>query len=385
MNRLRKISVFVAFAFVIAAFYILPAGAAMSSPISKYNDINSMTNKTDITINLSASGLSAADREEFDNIQPFLDNMRISTVSKYNRNQARTQADEYMHLMVNIGGTPLDTSMWVKSDLTGKTPAMKEIIRVPQMFSDYLPTEAQGKEYAVLNMTQAVNSKVDQSKLASATNKLADAITNSLAGFPTGLLPVKDRGTGTLKTPEGVINVHNYTLKLDDTTLKLLMKYSVNDLAKNKDVITALKDYLIAVNGSNDTEAKDLSNQIDKGLPGFIKDFNNSMDSFKNTKIVGKKGIVINYSLNSDGYIVNSNGVIDIVAKASTLSQAENAVDHANISKDNGTYDLTVKFNSITYNINKGTKIIFPYLDNKNSFDFIKTMEAANDLSQVNQ
>lgn len=383
MNRFNKVSALLTVAFVMAVIFITPASALMSNPISKFNSINSMTSKTDLTINLSASGLSEQDQENFDMIQPMIDDMRISTISKFEKNPSGILGNEYMHLMMNIGGTPIDTSIWAKTDLTDKTPSIKEIIRVPKTLSEYLPTEAQGKEYAVLDMSKQADAKYDWNKFASASSKLVDAVTNSVTSLPAGLLPIKDRGTSKLKTSEGVINVHNYTLKLDDNTLKLLMKYSVNNLSTNKNVITALKDYLIAVNASDGKEAKELSNGIDKEIPGFIKDFNTSMDNLKNTKIVGKKGIVINYSVNGSGYIVNANGVVDLAAKASDINQFDNTNNDLQVSKDSGIYDLTVKFNSNMYNINKGTKVTLPYLNKKNSFDLFKVMDGMNGV--VNQ
>jgi hypothetical protein len=261
---------------------------------------------------------------------------------------------------------------------------VEEIVRVPQMLSGFLPTDLQGKEYAVLDLSKQINGKVDMNKLATASSKLMEAMTNSVTSFSPGLLFIKDRGTGTLKNPEGTVKVHNYTLKLDDNTFKLLMKYSVNNMATNKDVINALKDYVIAASATNDTDAKELSSQIDKELPGFIKDFNTSMESLKNTKIVGDKGIVINYSVNNNGYIVNTNGAINLVVKASTLGLADNTDNSSQASKDNGVYNFTVKFNSNMYNINKNTKVIFPYLDKKNSFDLSKAMDEMDNTAQSN-
>jgi hypothetical protein len=378
MNRLKKLSIIVMVVFVVIAIQIAPAGAAMSNAIIKYNNINSMTNSTDLTINIAASGLSSEDKDNFDMVQSIINNLKISAVTKLVKTPDNKKMDEYLHLMTNIGGTPINTSIWTKSDLTGKTPIMKEIIRVPSMFSDFMPTGAKGKEYAVLDMSKQTNSAQSADKLAAASTKLTAAITNSIGSFSPGLLLIKDRGTGTLKNQAGTINVHNYTLTLNDATLKSLMKYSVNNLANDKDVITALKEYLIAINSANDNEAKDLSTQFDKEVPNFIKDFNASMNDMKNTKLVGKKGIVINYSINKDGYIVNANGVVDLLFGASMLNEAASTINQTKTSKAMGTYNLTLRFNSNMYNINSGTKITFPYLDKNNSFDALKVMDDTN-------
>jgi hypothetical protein len=260
--------------------------------------------------------------------QPMIDNMRISNFAKAYKNTNNTVNNGYMHMMVNIAGMPYDITNWSKTDLTGKTPLVKQIIRVPSMMSDFLPSDVQGKEYAVIDMRKEVNGNLDMSKLTAQINKLSSSITNTIASFNSGLLPIKYRGKGTFKTLAGkTINVHNYTIKLNDTTFKLLMKHLVNNLAKDKDVIADLKEYMIVANTntSNDNESKEISKQIDGQTSNFIKEFNNSMEGLKNTKIVGKKGIVINYSVNEQGYIVNANGVIDLMVKASMLSQRDNA------------------------------------------------------------
>jgi hypothetical protein len=43
-----------------------------------------------------------------------------------------------------------------------------------------------------------------------------------------------------------------------------------------------------------------------------------------------------------------------------------------------------VKFDSDMYNINKGNKVVFPYQDKKNSFDFLKVMDEINNTIQNN-
>lgn len=90
MNKFRKVLVLITLAFVAVLLYITPVIAKMINPILKYNTITSMTSKTDLTINLSASGLSEKDKETFDALQPLIDNMRISAVSKMGRNSNRT-------------------------------------------------------------------------------------------------------------------------------------------------------------------------------------------------------------------------------------------------------------------------------------------------------
>lgn len=372
MKRFRKISIVVIAIFAATMIQISSASAQMNNLITKYNSISSLTSKTDVTMNLSASGLSTSEQDNFDMIQPFLDNLRISTVNKYYRSSDNTTENEYMHLMANLGGMPFDTSLWLKSDLSGKAPSMKEIIRVPSMLSEFLPNVDYGKEYGVIDMG---NSGGNMSKVGDASEKFTNSIINNLSDIPAGIMSMKDRGTGSLKINGVVTKVHNYTLKLSDTSFKKLLSVSVNNMATNKDIISALKEYLTAADSADDNGAKALSTEIDNGIPNFIKYFNKAMANLNNAKLVGNHGIVINYSLDNNGYIVNANGVVDLVAKAAALNQL---MDPADTTKSNGVYNLTIRFNSNTYNINQRNKVVFPYLDSKNSFDMIKALGSIN-------
>ena len=141
-----------------------------------------------------------------------------------------------------------------------------------------------------------------------------------------------------------------------------------------------MKDYLIAVtkvSTLNAEEAKTQQGEIDKafsdfekGLPQFTNQMNKVLNSFDKVAIVGQKGIVIDYSVDNNGYIVNEKGNMDFVFDAPKFVDVVDSLNGTTTpNKPTGVYKLGIDFNTTTFNINKNVEIKFPELHSTNWFN----------------
>ena len=86
------------------------------------------------------------------------------------------------------------------------------------------------------------------------------------------------------------------------------------------------------------------------------------MDTLEDVKILGEEGIVIEYAVNKDGYIVEEKGkvAIDLDLKAlGKVFEEELLVENA------GKVKLNISFNTKISNINEKVEIIMPQVNKK--------------------
>ena len=97
-------------------------------------------------------------------------------------------------------------------------------------------------------------------------------------------------------------------MKLNDATLKELVKYAVNYSLDKKEVVEFIKEYMNAVmkvvtipeaeKKAAEAEIKQGLEDLEKQLPEFKAKFNEFMDKYEDVKILGDKGIVIEFGIN---------------------------------------------------------------------------------------
>lgn len=90
--------------------------------------------------------------------------------------------------------------------------------------------------------------------------------------------------------------------------------------------------------------------------------------SFDEVPLIGDKGIVIDYAVDNDGYIVNEKGNIDLVFDAPKFIAAVQGLRGTNEPNQlTGVYKLGIDFNTNTFNINKDVEVNLPEVNSENS------------------
>ncbi|WML34785.1 hypothetical protein [Clostridium sp. OS1-26] len=356
-------------------------GKALSDAFSKTQKITSAETKTEMGLRFTAENLSAEEQNEVSKVIPMINSSKMAINTKVNQNEdgkvAKMQADVAMQL----GTMPLDMGIWADVNMANGKNEFKEIIKVPAAQAQKMG----GKQYVILDsskMGKTNGTNVDLTKASEdMQKKFSQMILGSMASFDPGFKIVTDTGYTYMALPDGRKLVHTYEVKLDDKKFKDLIKYTSNNLINNKEAKGLLKDYLTTVtktSAASEEEAK--ANQagidkafsdFDKGLPEFTSQMNKVLNSFDGVTLIGDKGIVIDYAVDSNGYIVNEKGNIDLVFdSAKFIPVVQSLSGTSTTNKLTGVYKLGIDFNTSTFNINKNLEIKFPETNSENSVQF---------------
>lgn len=350
-------------------------GKALSDAVSKTQKVASSESKTEIGLRFSGENLSAEEQEGVNKVIPVINGSKITINAKENKD---TTSKMYVDLAMQFGDYPINMQVWAEEK---DNNVFKEIIKVP----DIAVSKNDGKQYVVLDSSKMAGARSINADLEKTTKdmqkKLTEIIAKNMASFDPGFKLVADKGYSNINLQDGQKYVHVYEVKLDDKNFKALIKNTSNNFINNKDLKGLLKDYLTTVakiSSANDTEAKAKQVEIDKafadfdkGLPEFSTKMNKVLSSFDKVTLVGEKGIVIDYAVDSNGYVVNEKGNIDLVFDAPkfiSVVQELNGTSTAN--KLTGVYKLGIDFNENTFNINKNIEVKLPEVNSENSVQF---------------
>lgn len=357
---------------------------SLSDAFTNTQKATSLECKTELGLRFSAENLSPEEQESVNKVIPMLNNAKITMNSKMNQNKQATAAKVQVDMSMKFGDMPLDMGVWVDSSTENGKAAFKEIIKMPAIAA----AEMNGKQYIVLDsskMSEANGMDMDFSKLTQTSQdmqkKLSELVIKNMATFNPNFKLVTDKGSEYMNLPGGSKLVHLYQVKLNDTNFKDLIKYTSNSFINNADAKSFLKDYMVTmIKASNLKEEESNSAQaeidkafseFEKGLPEFTTKMNKVLNSFDEVTLLGDKGIVINYAVDNNGYIVNENGNIDLVFDAPKLTSVVQGLSGTSTpNKLTGVYKLGIDFNTNTYNINKNVVVTFPEITNENSIQY---------------
>ncbi|MGE5328580.1 MAG: copper amine oxidase N-terminal domain-containing protein [Deltaproteobacteria bacterium] len=343
----------------------------------KSYQIKSMEAKSDITMHFSTEGIPEEQKASVSSVTQILNNMKLSINAKSKQSEDNKIAKAEYQGEVEVGGIGTKFGLWVDADLSTETPKIKEIMKLPAIFTASFPQQFAGKEYMVMDFSkmskEISESGVDFKGLAKVSASANDFVNTKLVSFldtygkqfNSGLNIVTKKGS------------NQYEVRFDDATFKAFLRYLVNNADENKAIIKEIvKEYFNLIASSMKDKGEFDANTIlagfDSGMSEFKKSFNTGMDLLKNVKIVGDKGIVITYTLDN-GYVVKAQGTIDLVFDIAKLDAISNpgSTDASN----QGIIKITLDINSDISNINKDVEVLFPTLTSDNSFDYVDMMK----------
>lgn len=358
-------------------------------------NINSMESDSDININASAKGLPQEGQKVADEIVPVINNSKMAFNIKMNSNDAKTFSNVQEDITMQIAGMNIQTTVWVTVDVTGNEPKFKEIVKIPEVASKFLPPEFAGKKYIIMDpiaMTstagvEATNfnalmnfGKNFQPQFQSFMKKYAE-------NWNPGFNFINYKGLMRMDTKEGVKYAQTYNLKLTDANFKAIINYTANDFVQNKEFINFIKQFMVtAIDLSGEPDKEIQKQELDKVFNDLssnpqeaMKNIKIFMDAIKDLKVIGDKGIDITYNI-CDGYIIGESGVIDlqldihkVIEVGNRLSNNPNNTTTEDIK---GILGLGFNFNMQNYNINKDVKIEIPQITKENSIDYMDLMKS---------
>ena len=356
----------------------------------KNQEIASMESDTDITFTLEGSDFPDEQQVILQEAINTLNNSKITMHQKAISNEDKTIAKAYMDMNMTFGDMKMPMEAWVNVDASKDNYDMVEIIKMPSEIMAMISPEAVNKEYLVYDIGEMMgetSKEVDNSKLMEFSKNLqtkyADSFKDFVKDLDIGFKMAKYKGTRSVNGK----SLYLYEVKLDDANFKKLIRNMVNSSLDDEDTIKFIEDYMNAVvdimeipegeeisKDEMKAEMKEELGNLQKELPNFKKQFNEFMDKFEEVKIVGDKGIVIEYGINSDGYIVHEAGNIDLAIDIEAIVKAFGGTEETAVQQT-GKLKLGINFNSKIYNINKDIKIDMPKTTEENSLRFNDLMK----------
>lgn len=392
MKKMKRIAVMILVISIVASLLTgctgTTEGKALYDALMKTQTVKASQNDMEFTLKLDASGLSAEDQQSFAQAKAMLDGATFSINMKQTANQDNTAAKAEMNMDMLFGGMSMNMGAWVDMDLNGSNPKFVEIIKLPAMLTAMDPSMA-GKEYMVMDLGKAMSTSelgnVDYTAMMKLTKDLQDKanvfLKSYLAQYDPGFKFITDAGTKNIVTPEGTVKAHVYQIKLDDKTAKKLARYTVENFANNKEAMEFMVDYMKLIQKLTESttpstasteELEKIMSEFQAEKPEMLAEFNSFMDKLENVQIIGSDGLVFEYAIDENDYIVSQSGSMNFLIDTAKLAALEDGLSNAG----SGTYDVTLGYNMLTYNINKNLTINMPAVTPANSLDYNEMMKS---------
>lgn len=356
-----------------------------TSELSLYNafkktqNVTSMESDTAISFTLEGEGFSEEEQANLQEITSMLNSMKMDLHQKMVQNKEKTASRALVDAKVNLGGIGMDMTVWVDADMSGDKAKLVEIIKMPPILMNSLSTKDGPKEYIVYDFQEIMGENQEQINIdefmkfsKEVQPKITKLIKDSEEKFNPGFEIAKYKDKKIIDEKELTI----YEVKLDDAAFKNLIRYTVNYYIDNKDIVEFVKEYMNLVMGMTkpkteeeklaQDKVKDELETLEKDLPNIKEKFNSFMDTYKDVKIIGDKGIVLEYGVNSDGYIVHEAGNIDLRIDLESIGKIAQGKESA----QKGILKFGISYNSKVYNINSEMKIDLPVVNESNSLNF---------------
>ncbi|CAK7087353.1 hypothetical protein [Tissierella sp.] len=360
---------------------------------NKMQDVTSIESDMEMDFTFETEGFSEEEQLMLEQVSAMVNNSKITMNQKAQYNKEKTVGQAQVDMNMDFGGMVMPMNVWVDMDMSTDELKMKEIIKMPQMLMNSMVPNDPEKQYLVLDMGQMMkeeSKELNFNELMKFSKefqpKLAEFMKEIQKDFKPDLKIVEEKGSKVVN--KEMLNI--YELKLNDATLKELVKYAVNYSLDKKEVVEFIKEYMNTVmkvvtipeaeKKAAEAEIKQGLEDLEKQLPEFKVKFNEFMDKYEDVKILGDKGIVIEFGINKDGYIVHEVGNIDLRIDLGQIAEVvgEKAPEMKGIIK------LGISYTSKSYNINsKDVKVEMPKVDEKNSIDYMKMMEMQ--MKQIEQ
>lgn len=365
--------------------------------LEKSQDIDSMEADMTIKFTLGSEGFSPEDQAAIDQVASLIGNSEITMQMKQKQNADRTAAKAYMGMNMNIGGMIMPMEVWVDTDMSSEAPKLVEIIKMPQLMIAPMFPDNPAMEYIVYDFDELTGEEEGQFNFAELMNlakemepKITEFAKNYVKDFNPEVELIENKGEREVDGEALTI----YEIKLDDASFKELLRYTINYSLDSEETVKFMKEYMELVTSMvkipeeeeqlmQEEIAAEMDN-LEEEIPQIKEQFNMFMDSINDIKIIGDNGIVIEYGINKDGYLVYEAGNIDLRLDLEALSNLgavaveepiEQPVEEQVVVEPvKGILNLGISYNSKIKNINGDIEVVMPETNEENSIGFIEFM-----------
>lgn len=382
-------------ALVLTVLLVLPGCSQNQQVIfdaaMKMQDVHSLQQQTTMSFQLSGSDFEPSVQQQISTAAMFLNNAKLDINAKTSGNTEKTVVKAQVDMNLALQGMTINMPMWVDSDLTGDTPKITEIIRLPQIAQASLPPQFASKEYMVMDPSEMTNSELssmDMLKLTEFSRNFQATEVAFLTSYAERFKPevnVQSGGTKTIQTNDGLKEAQIYKIKLNDAQFKDFIRYTVNNFTKDTEAMKFVKEFMDSI--LEISQVPDKANAIiefdkafeefDANKSQFLAEFNAIMDQLDEVTFLGDKGLELNYAI-SNGYCIQKSGTVNLKIDIEQMNKLMNTLnEQQSTSVDaKGTLDLLINFKTDNFGINSPLEIKIPEVNSTNSFNYMDLMNS---------
>lgn len=411
----KILSLILVFTMVISLSGCTDNDASLYDAFKNMQEVTSLETATSISFKLEGEGLGEMEQMQLNQVAQILNTTKFDLNQRVVGNEDNTKAKSQTELNINLMGMQIPMKMWADIDL--ETSDMKTIISIPQILLSMMQSNPAmqdvenpliGKEYLIYDigkMMEMEDENIDfkemmkfQEEFQPKVIKFMEDIQKDLK-LDSDIIELQEE-----KEVDGE-KIKVYSIKLNDESLRELVKQLVDYILENDSTKEFIVEYM---NGYMDTmmnmgleeelsdeeleefkeDMQDMEEELDEGFKEMKEEFDIFMEKYKDVKILGEEGINILYSVNEDGYIVETDGVMDFsidleeIAKVNDIeTDEEDDLDEEEMlypaPEMKGKVNFKINYNTKNTNINnKDMEIKMPKTTEENSIDLYEMMQA---------
>lgn len=367
----------------------------------KMAEVTSNESDTDISVTFETEGFPESQQLSMASVSMLLKDSNINIHTKLVQNKQKTSRKMYVDTQFVFGGIGMGVEYWTDYKMSQKDSKFLQVIKLPSimMMAPYDGTP--GKQYLVINGDNNDENLANNSKVVlELQEKLSKFLKDYALQYKPNLKLVKNKGRKTIDGKTAYV----YELALNNETLSKLINYSANNLMDSKEALEFFKEYMDIISKMIDKPENEINNtkeeidsfieNLDENKPKLKEMLNDFTDKLRKCNFLGEKGIVIEYAINKDGYIVNESGVVDLnldFAKIEEVMGLKDKLEDQEYDEEDifdeevsGVIKLGFEFNRNIYNINEKVEIDMPELTKENSIDMNELMkDRSESISQM--
>jgi hypothetical protein len=409
----KILSLILVFTMVISLSGCTDNNASLYDAFKNMQEVTSLETETSISFKLEGEGLGEMEQMQLNQVAQILNTTKFDLNQRVVGNEDNTKAKSQSELNINFMGMEIPIKMWADIDL--ETSDMKTIISIPQILLSMMQSNPAmqdvenpliGKEYLIYDigkMMEMEDENIDfkemmefQEEFQPKVIKFMEDIQKDLK-LDSDIIELQEE-----KEVDGE-KIKVYSIKLNDESLRELVKELVDYILENDSTKEFIVEYM---NGYMDTmmnmgleeelsdeeleelkeDMQDMEEELDEGFKEMKEEFDIFMEKYKDVKILGEEGINILYSINKDGYIVETDGVMDFsidleeIAKVNDAETDEDDLDEEEMlypaPEMKGKVNFKINYNTKNTNINdKDMEIKMPETTEENSIDLYEMMQ----------
>jgi copper amine oxidase-like protein len=384
MKRFKKLSLVLVLILIASIFTgCSKEEKGLLDAFMKNQEILSFESDMNLEFDLSASGLLEEEQVIFDDVAKVVNDLSLHMKQKTLSNEEQTKARAQMDLDVKLDGTNFESYIWVDADFDDENPVFKEIFKLPSLLRAMMPSPANTKEYIVLDleeMNQAyedMGTPVDYSEIMDLAMKYQEKFVEAFERYSKNY--DSDISVVT-KLDDKVIDgesVDIYQVKFDNDSFKEFLKYTTISILQDKEMALLFQEYMAEIINLSGEPMTEEDIDFTSDIPQLIKDAKEFFETLENLEILGEEGIVINYGVNKDGFIVSEEGEMDLLIDTKSIMELSSDELEEGIEKTSTPiFNIKISYDNKMENINNDIEIVLPELTEENSIDFETLVES---------